>query len=425
MVRSLLLLSSLVLGHPLPDRSGRGPAPVREAPAVAAQRSPAPPDAQQSKSAAQTVPLADPGPNLLAAQSGTILVSQPGEYSSAFGAELLTDGSAAQGWCSPQGSAAPWAFVYELEQRSRLRAITVDATGTEESGYPGISAARIELWASDTGADVGFKRLVSAQLKTGARARLALPPDTLARWVKVVVLGNHGRADYTELSELSLEGEALEPRGLRMTSGGWALEGGGQLVLQASGEGALRGCGLLGGEAFWLQGRIEGRAASGSEPTPFALTVDAAGALRLRRGAPGASVTARGARADVALDCELLRDDLALGAQLAQSPLGTVLPGLAFTTEDSLSAAGRRQLQVLAHQLRRLPSRKVRVLALGRTTAVPADELLRCERRAQVVLQALVEAGAPSAQLQTGYGLLKVGAAVSIEPRVELQLLAP
>lgn len=62
-------------------------------------------------------------------------------------------------------------------------------------------------------------------------------------------------------------------------------------------------------------------------------------------------------------------------------------------------------------------------MVYGRTTEVPSDELRRCERRAQALLGYLAKKGVPASRLEAGYGLVRLGAAVKLEPRVEVQLL--
>jgi outer membrane protein OmpA-like peptidoglycan-associated protein len=129
-----------------------------------------------------------------------------------WAALLLLDGTTENGWCSPDGEAAPHHFVIELAQTYRLQSLVVDNTRAEEDGYPGISAQGIEVWVSTQGAATGYTQALTFQALPGARKEVQLPAGTSARWLKLVITRNGGREDYTEMMELEAYGTPVGDR---------------------------------------------------------------------------------------------------------------------------------------------------------------------------------------------------------------------
>jgi hypothetical protein len=200
------------------------------------------------------VVAAAPEVNLLSLEAGTVLGESAPAYGGAWSAEALTDGSATTGWSSPSGTRGPFAFSFELEQRSAMTALEVDNSGAEEGGYPGISAAVVELW-------VEGQKIVALEVPKRGKARAALPKNTLGRNVRLVVPKNHGNGSYTELMEVTLLGAGLEPTPApsRSITALWAFEDG---VIRLSADGgSLSGCVLRGADALRLRGTLAGHVA--------------------------------------------------------------------------------------------------------------------------------------------------------------------
>lgn len=138
--------------------------------------------------------------------NGAILLSETGSYGSGIGAWSawhLTDGDEAVGWCSPQGQPAGSTFVWDLDTTWDLRTFAVSTRHMQESGYPGISARTVELWLGDGGA---WRKAGTFQVGKLERKEFPLPAGSRARQVKLVVTGNHGNAEYTEIAEIDLLG---------------------------------------------------------------------------------------------------------------------------------------------------------------------------------------------------------------------------
>jgi hypothetical protein len=138
---------------------------------------------------------------------GAKIVSATSQYNDNWAPRLLLDQSTATGWCNADGSPLPQTIVIELAQASRLTEFAVDNTGTQESGYPGISARRFELWVSTNGSDTDYRQVLSGEAIQGGRRGFPLTPAVKARWLKLVVLSNWGHATYTEIMELEASGE--------------------------------------------------------------------------------------------------------------------------------------------------------------------------------------------------------------------------
>lgn len=155
--------------------------------------------------AAQNPPERPEKKNVMAFANGGVVLSFTDQYSHAFGALNLLDG-AAEMWSSEDKAKPPHEFVIELAQPYRLEAITFDSTTVQEHSYPGISAKGVEIWISQTSGKAGFRKVATAALPRQAVQEVALPPGSVARWVKLVVTSNHGNANYTELTEVRAAG---------------------------------------------------------------------------------------------------------------------------------------------------------------------------------------------------------------------------
>lgn len=373
---------------------------------------------------------ATPDVNMLSLEAGTVVVQAPPSWGGTWTPEALTDGDPATGWCSASGTKGPFSLVYELEQRAALTSVEVNNANAEESSNPGVSASSIEVWVSSTGPAEGFTRVATVPLKKLGSGRATLPKNTLARWVRLTIPGNHGDTRYTELMEVSLPGHPLEPSPPKSLTGTWRLEKGGALRLVEEGP-TLTGCAIWPNEVWALKGASRGRAASltWTEETTSGQAIVAIGddgALRGRwRGDAGGSEAWAGVkRAEPELDCRTALEDLRFGRRLRAEALGVTLTGVSFdVTSDELKLEARNELAALERMLAAGGSQRVRLLVLGRSAEAAPDELKRCERRAQRLLAHLQRAGVAASAVDVGIGILKVGSAVQLEPRVEAVLL--
>lgn len=371
-----------------------------------------------------------PESNLLSLEAGTVVVQAPASWGGTWTPEALSDGDASTGWCNAVGTQGPYVFVYELEQRSVVTSLEVNDANTEESSNPGCSARGVELWVSSSSANEGFTKVaVLPLLKKSGQARVALPRDTVARWVRLVVPGNLGHASYTELMEVAVQGHGLEPAVQRSVAGTWRLEGGG--LLKLTGEGTtLSGCVTFADSVWSMKGEARGRAASlswteeaGTGSATVALGDDGALRARWKKDAGSSGTWTSMKRAEAELDCRTALEDLRFARRLRSEAMGLTLTGVSFdVATDELKLDARHELGALERMLA-AGGQRVRVLVLGRTAEAAPDELKRCERRAQRLLAHLQRAGVPTSTVDVGVGMLRVGAAVQLEPRVEVLLL--
>lgn len=373
---------------------------------------------------------ATPDVNLLSTEAGTMLVETPSNYGGHWGAESLTDENPAVGWCSAAEAKGPFRFTYELEQRSALAGVEVSNAAAEEGIYPGISASGLEVWVSSTGPDAGFTRVATVPLKRAGGGSAGFPKGTLGRWVRLVVPGNLGHPRYTELFEVAVRGHPLEPSPRRGFGGQWTVEGG--LLALRDDDGEVTGCAVWPTQVWTLRGTVAGRVAK----LGWTSAEDATGTMTLAIGDDGRVSgtssetsrwlgTPRPAEAPP-LDCHAALMDLRLARRLEMERLGITLQGVSFDpATDELKADPKGELPSLERVLAAGRGVRARVLVLGRTSEPAPDELKRCERRAQSLLRHLTQAGVGASTLDLGVGLVKVGAAVQLEPRVEIVLLGP
>lgn len=373
---------------------------------------------------------ATPDTNLLSLEAGTLIVQAPPSWGGTWTPEALADGDPATGWCNAVGTKGPYAFVYELEQRSRLSTLEVSNANSEEASNPGCSANGVEVWVSSSGPSEGFTKVGSVALKKSGAGKLTLPKDTTARWVKLIIPGNFGDPRYTELMEVSLLGHALEPSPQKNPTGTWRLEGGGTLRLLGDG-GSLTGCALFAEDVWTVKGTTHGRAAalnwvheSAGGSATVAIADDGTLKGRWRGDVSGSGSWAGTKRPETELDCRTALEDVRFSRRLHAETLGLTLTGVSFDLgTDELRLEARNELLTLERQLAANPAQRVRLLVLGRSSEAAPDELKRCERRAQKLLAHLQRAGVPTSAVDIGIGILKVGSAVQLEPRVEVLIL--
>lgn len=183
--------------------------------------------------------------NALSLQSGTILKSYTTQYGGHQSAEWvalsLIDGNPNIGWSSVQRVAAPNEFVFELATSYSLSSFSFDNTHTDEGTHPGISAKGIEIFISEQSADGPFQKVIVDEISPSAVSQIDLKKPVTARWVKLILSSNGGRADYTELMEFSAMGTpAVERQKNTDFSGIYDTNWGAFFLKYSNGE--LNGC---------------------------------------------------------------------------------------------------------------------------------------------------------------------------------------
>lgn len=158
--------------------------------------------------ALSAAPKAAPKPALdaLDFDNGALLLSETGSYGTetdSWSAWRLTDGDASLGWCSPEGKPLGGTFVWDLDGVWQLDAFVLSTENTEEASYPGVSAKSVELYLAEKPGD--FKKVGAFTVGTQQKKSFPLK-GARAKQVKLVVTGNHGNAEYTEIAEIDLLG---------------------------------------------------------------------------------------------------------------------------------------------------------------------------------------------------------------------------
>ncbi len=155
------------------------------------------------------------------------LISFSSSYGGSWSPAYLTDGMAEKGWASKENEPTPHKFVYELKSNTLISRIVVDNRGTEEKNYHGISAKEIQVFIADQNVKEAYRQVLMIEAPRGDRATFDLPQAEAGRFIKFVVLSNHGdRKDYTEIMELEALGviEEQRPDLLNLASGAVMLE---------------------------------------------------------------------------------------------------------------------------------------------------------------------------------------------------------
>jgi outer membrane protein OmpA-like peptidoglycan-associated protein len=191
--------------------------------------------------------------------NGAMLVEDGGSYATGLGdwaAWRLTDGSDDHGWCSPEGKPTGLSFVWELDTTWRLDTLALSTRNLQESGYPGIAVKTVELLVSgDTGA---WKSVGQFTIGKEERREFPLPRGAQASRVKLVVIANHGNAQYTEIAEVDLFGDRVKPTPTRNIAGDYSTTYGPLRFVQDGED--LYGCyDWRPGSLLW--GTIRGRVA--------------------------------------------------------------------------------------------------------------------------------------------------------------------
>ncbi|HEY8401380.1 MAG TPA: discoidin domain-containing protein, partial [Cytophagaceae bacterium] len=123
-----------------------------------------------------------------------------------YSVQALTDESPIM-WCSKSFSSFPLTFVYELSEEYLLEKFTFN---TICENYKGIAAKNVRVEVSTISATKGFETAGEYTLNANTINTFTLPP-VKARWVKLVILSNHGNNEFTELAEFEAWGKFADP----------------------------------------------------------------------------------------------------------------------------------------------------------------------------------------------------------------------
>jgi outer membrane protein OmpA-like peptidoglycan-associated protein len=352
----------------------------------------------------------------LAFDNGAVLLSAGGSYGegvSGWSAWNLTDGSEAKGWCSPQGSPVGLEFVWDLDTSWELDTFAVSTRNMQEDQYPGISARMVELHVGGGGS---FRKLGTFQVGKGERKEYPLPKGTAGRQVKVVVTGNHGNLEFTEIAELEVFGRRAAPVATPKIAGDYQTNYGPMRFLQEGEE--VYGCydwtegAVVAGTLVGRNARVVWTEYPGDQPrqgtATFAVSPDGKKlwGVWFERGEIQGEWAGTRAEAGQGPTCTPRRRSR-LEALRKEGRL--VLYGLRF---DSGSDAPRPEsdatLASLAATLVEDPKLRLRIEGHTDSTNTDAYNLDLSQRRAQKVLEALVKRGIAAARLEPkGFGRAK------------------
>lgn len=362
--------------------------------------------------------------NLLSFEAGGVALFQPWEGVRTPEAFIAVDPNF---YRQTGEGKSPIEIVYELEQRSML--VSIDVSFTRQEGS---TPTTLDVQVSSAGPAVGFVRVATLTLKApSGRGHATFAKETLGRWVR---LGVAGKDEFlsSEIINVLVNGHPLEPSAVRSFTGAWHLNSNNGVLRLASDGAAISGCATWPDRVWSIRGTAHGRTAELTWQDETAGTTGSAiaalgddGALRGRsRDDNGSREIWLGLkRPDVTFDCRAAVDDQRLAHRLRNAPPGNLtLAGVSFDPKtDELRLDERNDLVTFERQLAKPGHQHARVFVFGRSTEPPADELKRCERRAQRLLAHLQQAGVRSGALEVAVGIVKLNP-VQVEPRVEVML---
>ncbi len=345
--------------------------------------------------------------------NGTVLIEDSGSFGTGVGswsAWRLADGDPSVGWCSPNGTLTG-TFVWQLDATWRLDTLVLSNESSEEESYPGVSAKGVELWLKPEGG--AFTKVGTYTVPKGKKATFPLK-GVLAKQVKLVVTGNWGHADYTELAEVDLLGARTTAVSNKRFAGLYDSSYG-IMKLEQDGDG-LYGCY---GQRAYLFGTVSGPTARLTW-----LEEDEAGAV-IREGAVTFAEKGdgklwgiwfeNGALAGVweaeqgttPADCTP-RKTGRVGRSLKTSGR-VVLYGIRFATNSDVPLPeSTPTLEELAAALKASPSTKVLIEGHTDSTNTDAYNLELSERRAKAVVGWLTKQGVEASRLSSkGFGKAK------------------
>lgn len=193
--------------------------------------------------------------NLIDIASGTVLVSASSEYRNNWGAVNLDYGRG--GWCSADKAPLPHTLIFELPQAYNISKVAVDASGDQESGYPGISVKSVSVYGSTESATKGYTELATFDVPRAGRKEVTLSAPHAAEWIKYVVNSNWGNAEYTELMKVEAYGLPAGPPPQVNVAGIYQTNYGPLRIVQEGNS--IAGCYDVSGGAGEISGNLHGR----------------------------------------------------------------------------------------------------------------------------------------------------------------------
>ena len=155
--------------------------------------------------------------NLTSAKAGAKIVASSSNYGGSWDVENLiasvTNWSDASlpVWCTAEDAPFPHWAVIELPRRTWLTTLMFNNSIPDESGWEGISAKGVEIYASQKSSKDGFSKVASFVLERNKNDQLVRLSPTEARWIKIVITSNWGNASYTELGMLGTFDDGSRP----------------------------------------------------------------------------------------------------------------------------------------------------------------------------------------------------------------------
>jgi outer membrane protein OmpA-like peptidoglycan-associated protein len=180
--------------------------------------------------------------NVASFASGATIVQRPSEYGDTYTSLMLLDESPKSMWASAKGVTGNQRIVIALAERSVLKSLVFDTAGVDGAGR---GAKDVVVEASDEGPLTGFQPIAKVALADKADGqRFAVSAERPARWVALVVLTNHGSAEYVELMGFRADGTQLTRTPPGHISGTYLTKWpGGSAVMHVRQEGTLvTGC---------------------------------------------------------------------------------------------------------------------------------------------------------------------------------------
>jgi outer membrane protein OmpA-like peptidoglycan-associated protein len=334
--------------------------------------------------------------DILALPNGAVVLSASSEYGGGWAANGLLDGSTATGWCSEQGKPFPHTIIVELPQVFEVSSLTVDNTGVQEAGYPGISAKDVTVYASTTSAGAGFTRVAVIEALRGGRRELALRTPVKARWLKFEVTSNWGNTDYTEIMELEAAGTpvgspaAVDVAGVYDTNYGlMRIDQDGSRISGCYYGGAGQLTGTVRGPVMELEWRQDGGKRVGSAIMVLSSGGDALYGVWYEGGHLAGEWSGR--RSNAKPDCTPSGGGVAGG--LAREGRAVVY-GIRFDSDSAaLKPESEGALREVLAALETQPSLKLVIAGHTDATNTDAHNLRLSRQRAEAVLSWLVDHG--------------------------------
>jgi len=352
--------------------------------------------------------------------NGAFLLEQSPSYGTGtnrWAAWHLSDGSDEEGWCSDKGQTSGASYLWELDTVWRLDTLALSTKNLQESQYPGISARTVELLVSEatTGAAGGaWKSLGKFEVGKAERREHALPKGTRAARVKLIVVANHGHAEYTELAEVDLFGQRAAPGAVPAIDGDYSTNFGPMRFITEGDD--VYGCYDWAAGQSLIWGTISGRVArvtwwekrESTQVREGRATFSVAGNRIAGVWYEGGTLRGEwaGPRVPRAEGPKCKPEKKQQVAENLQRQGRVVLYGIRFDTgSDVPRPDSRATLDGLLQALQ--AQKQVRVTIEGHTDAVADDayNLDLSNRRARSVVAWLVKQGVPAARLEAkGYG---------------------